>query len=196
MISHRKANRPISSLRLGWRGIRGFSLIEMIAAFLIFAIGVGVLMQVLTTSLRNTRLSAHYTQAALWGQSLLDTLGVGEHIQEQQASGQFDDSYSWTLDIHKVDPTTIAVVTAASGESSPLASATEMGAETVEAADAIELYQVDLTVLWGEQPHQHQAQFTTLRVAMPDSLEGVRSPSRPPSSTSSHRTPSPPRTTR
>ena len=48
--------------------MRGFSLIEMVAAFLVFAIAIGVLMSVLTAAMRNTRMSVDYTMAALWAQ--------------------------------------------------------------------------------------------------------------------------------
>ena len=62
------------------RRARGFTLIEMIAAFVIFAIAVGALMQILTMSMNNARYSADETRAALWAQSLLDNVGVGERV--------------------------------------------------------------------------------------------------------------------
>ena len=76
---------------------RGFSLIEMIAAFLVFAIAMGVLMQVLATSMRQTRQSSEYTMAALWAQSKLDTVGVGKRIEAGHSDGRFDDTYRWQL---------------------------------------------------------------------------------------------------
>src|SRR5690349_21416258 len=87
--------------------MRGFSLIEMIAAFLVFAIAIGVLMSVLAASIRNTRMSSDYTMAALWAQSKLDVVGVGEPVEEGHSSGRFDDVYSWDLDIKQVDPSAV-----------------------------------------------------------------------------------------
>ena len=55
----------------------GFSLIEMVAAFLVFAIAIGVLMEILATSVHSTRASNAYTMAALWAESKLDTIGIG-----------------------------------------------------------------------------------------------------------------------
>ena len=72
--------------------MRGFSLIEMVAAFLVFAIAIGVLMSVLTAAMRNTRMSADYTMAALWAQSRLDIVGVGIPVEEGHTSGRFDDT--------------------------------------------------------------------------------------------------------
>ena len=58
----------------------GFSLIEMVAAFLVFAIGMGVLMQVLATSMHSTRTSGDYTMAALWAESKLDAGANAESL--------------------------------------------------------------------------------------------------------------------
>jgi Tfp pilus assembly protein PilV len=87
--------------------MRGFSLIEMVAAFLVFAIAIGVLMSVLTAAMRNTRMSADYTMAALWAQTKLDVVGVGIPVEEGHSSGRFDDTYNWDLDIHKVDASAV-----------------------------------------------------------------------------------------
>jgi general secretion pathway protein I len=73
----------------------GFTLMELIAAFVVFAIGFGVLLQILGGALHTTRQSAEYTQAALWAQSLLDIQGVGEPLKEGGRSGQFDDDFSY-----------------------------------------------------------------------------------------------------
>lgn len=122
----------------------GFSLIEVIAAFLIFALGFGVLLQILTSSLHVAQRSEAYTQAALWAQSTLDVVGVGELLEEGQASGRFDDRYRWDMDIHRVDPGDVTDAT----EDERL---------------AIELYQVDLFVRWGSPGREHEARFSTIR---------------------------------
>ncbi|MGA8277938.1 MAG: prepilin-type N-terminal cleavage/methylation domain-containing protein [Rhodanobacteraceae bacterium] len=170
---------------LGPRTVRGFSLIEMVAAFLVFAIGIGVLMQILGSSMHNAQRSAEYTQAALWAQSLMDTIGVGQPIEEGQSSGRFDDDYAWQLDIQKIDPQAVepppqtngaAPATNADGQGqvrtgSPLSStAGNSGALQVSPVD---LYQVNLTVLWGNSQRPHQAQFTTLRAANPQPEGGL-----------------------
>ena len=83
---------------------QGFSLIELVAAFVVFAIGFGVLMGILSASIRNTRLAADYTQAALWAQSQLDIVGIGEKLEPGRKSGRFDDRFRWELDISKYEP--------------------------------------------------------------------------------------------
>lgn len=127
---------------------RGFSLIEMVAAFVVFALGFGVLMGILSASIRNTRLAADYTQAALWAQSQLDVVGIGEKLEPGHKSGRFDDTFRWELDISKYEPPP-------SGNASPMA----------ESFQGIELFRVDLEVLWDERRSPRSAHFVSLRSA-------------------------------
>jgi general secretion pathway protein I len=157
----------------------GFSLIEMVAAFLIFAIGIGVLMQILATSMHSARTSSDYTMAALWAESKLDIVGVGAPIEPGSSSGRFDDDYSWQLDIQQVDPSSVEpppqqyAMGAGNTMQNPglqqrfTSSAGNAGAIQVAPFD---LYQVDLTVYWGGRfgSAPHSARFSTLRAMNPD----------------------------
>lgn len=127
---------------------RGFSLIEMVAAFVVFALGFSVLMGILSASIRNTRLAADYTQAALWAQSQLDVVGIGEKLEPGRKSGRFDDAFRWELEISKYEPP-------------PDANA----GPTAESFQSIELFRVDLEVLWGERRSPRSAHFVSLRSA-------------------------------
>ncbi|GAA0714310.1 type IV pilus modification PilV family protein [Dokdonella soli] len=159
---------------------RGFSLIEMVAAFLVFAIGIGVLMQILTTSMRNIRQSSDYTMAALWAESKLDTVGVGRPIEAGRSNGRFDDAYSWELDIQQVDPASVepppqqtpAAGSGAkgAGAQNPKVSAANAGLGGGLQVAPFDLYQIDLTVIWGGRfgARPHTANFSTLRVTNPD----------------------------
>jgi general secretion pathway protein I len=163
---------------------RGFSLIEMVAAFLVFAIGIGVLMQVLATSMRSTRQSSDYTMAALWAQSKLDTVGIGVPIEEGSSSGRFDDTYRWELNIHQVDAASVEPPpqsTAIAGNTqNPNANQNrQVSASNAGNGGGIEiapfdLYQVDLNVTWGGNfgARPHAAHFGTLRAQNPDPNNG------------------------
>lgn len=162
--------------------MRGFSLIEMIAAFLVFAIAIGVLMSVLAASIRNTRQSSDYTMAALWAQSKLDVVGVGEPLEEGRSSGRFDDVYTWDLDIKQVDPSAVepppqqpmpgrnAQGQAQQGRAPNTVSATDAGNGGGVDISPFDLYQVDLVVSWGGRPGgpPRTAHFGTLRAVNPD----------------------------
>ena len=120
----------------------GFTLIEVMAAFAVFALLFGVVLQVLSTSMQNTRRAGDYTQAALWAQSKLDSVGLERMIEAGRTSGRFDDRFSWTLEISEdmyFD---------------------DFGMDAMDLP--IALYRVELTVEWGDE-HQREAVFTTLR---------------------------------
>lgn len=130
---------------------RGFSLIELIAAFVVFALAFGVLMGILSSSIRNTRLAAEYTQAALWAQSRMDVVGIGEKLEEGHESGRFDDEYRWELDISKYEPPPMPVESGVPHSGG------------LEGFQSIELYRVDLEVLWGDRRSPKSTHFVSLR---------------------------------
>ena len=136
-------------------------------------------MQVLATSVHNTRMSSDYTMAALWAESKLDTVGVGAPIEAGNSSGRFDDNYSWQLDIQQVDPQSVEPPPQqyAAGAGSANQNAGAQSHMTTSAGNAgalqvspFDLYQIDLTVYWGGHfgSTQHSARFSTLRTMNPD----------------------------
>jgi len=145
----------------GARRERGFTLLELIAAFVIFALGFGMLLEILGSALHTTKQSAEYTQAALWAQSLLDIQGVGQPLQQGSRTGQFDDKYSWQLDISKYQPIPVT------SNNMVLQGAAQVGAGAVVTPGQVEMYQLELVVSWGDQYLQHHARFATLRAMGP-----------------------------
>lgn len=120
----------------------GFTLIEVMAAFAVFALLFGVTLQILSTSMSNTRRAGDLTLAALWAQSVLDVAGVENMIEPGRSSGRFDDRFSWTLDISEEQVFD------------------ERGLDPMDLP--ISLYRLELTVEWGENPVR-SAVFETLR---------------------------------
>lgn len=74
---------------------RGFSLLEVLVAFAILSVSLGVLLQVFATGLRSTVLADEYSRAALHAESLLEALGRDSHLSEGVTQGRIDDRYSW-----------------------------------------------------------------------------------------------------
>ncbi len=58
------------------RRSRGFTLLEVLLAFVIFAMSFAVVLQILSGSIRNTMRSKQYTEIALIAQSVMDTVGL------------------------------------------------------------------------------------------------------------------------
>lgn len=128
--------------RFSPRPARGFTLIEVMAAFAVFALLFGVTLQILSTSMSNTRRSGDLTMAALWAQSVLDVAGLENMIDTGRSSGRFDDRFSWTLEVSEEQVFD------------------ERGLDPVDLP--IVLYRLELTVEWGENPVR-SAFFETLR---------------------------------
>ena len=118
----------------------GFTLIEVMAAFGMFALLFGLMMQILSTSMGNTRRSGDYTQATMWAQTHLDTLGLEEMIVPGRYRGRFDERFEYEMDI------TEALV------------ADERGLDLMELPLA--LYKVSLVVQWE---NDRQVVFETLK---------------------------------
>lgn len=125
----------------------GFTLIEVVIAFALLAVGLGVALQIAVGSLRQARNAAEFTEAALYAQSLLDTVGVGERLEEGGDSGRFGERYAWQLDVAPYEvPGDVPLDPA----SAPVA-----------------LYRLDLVVRWERGRHAHEAHFATLRALTP-----------------------------
>jgi len=137
---------------------RGFTLIELVAAFAIFAIGFGVLLQILSTCLHTTAQAADYTRAALWAQSLIDMQGVGEPLQEGSSSGRFDNRFTWQMNVVKMQPPEEPQT----GGVAP-GNQNQQGAQITTVGNTIDLYQLELVVSWGTFYMNHNARFVTLR---------------------------------
>jgi general secretion pathway protein I len=126
------------------RSQRGFSLLEVIAAIMLLAIAFTALMKVAGASISLTHNAAEHSEAAMWARSLLDSAFVGEAVRPGSSSGRFDQRFRWKLD---VTPWHQAV---APPPDAPL-----------------QLYQLDLDVLWGPPAHPRSAHFRTLRLGGP-----------------------------
>jgi general secretion pathway protein I len=139
---------------------QGFTLVELVAAFVIFALGFGVLLQILSTCLHATAQSTDYTRVSLWAQSLLDTQGVGEALKEGNFRGRFDDRYRWQMSVRKIqtpDDQPAQGVAAAGNLNMPQVNVTPVGPNNID------LYQLELVVSWGSYYLSHNARFVTLR---------------------------------
>ena len=132
----------------------GFTLIELVAAFVIFALGFGVLLQILSGALHTTTQSAEYTKAAMWAQTLLDTQGIGEPLQEGSSSGRFDDRYSWQLAITRYDPPPVQTTV------QQLTTPNANGLITTPVTP-LDLFRLELVVSWGTPYLAHHARFSS-----------------------------------
>lgn len=74
---------------------RGFSLLEVLVAFAILSVSLGVLLQVFATGLRNAGMADDYTQATLYAESILTAYGREAPLGEGIREGAINDRFSW-----------------------------------------------------------------------------------------------------
>ena len=74
---------------------RGFSLLEVLVAFALLGLSLGVLLQAFATGLRNTALAEEYTLATLHAESVLARLGIEEPLEEGNLEGEINERFSW-----------------------------------------------------------------------------------------------------
>ncbi len=139
---------------------RGFTLIEVVMAFSLLAVGLGIAMQIAVGAMRQTRNAAEFTEASLYAQSLIDTLGVAERLEPGQESGRFGERYRWEL---IVEPYEVQPVTTATG-------AVTGGLVQADMLPTVEMLRLELVVSWERGNHTHEARYVTLRAMTPQPL--------------------------
>lgn len=140
-----KSRRQI--LRLPGRD-RGFTLLELLLAFMVFALSFATVLEILSGSMRNTIRARHYSEAALTAQSLMDQVGLEFPLESGFGMTGEAGEYEWDIDIQPYS----------SGEN---AHSTELAELT-----GITLLEVNLVVSWGQSPREQSRQFSTVKAVL------------------------------
>ncbi len=83
---------------------RGFSLLEILVAFSILSIMLGVLISIFSTGVRTAQLTGDYARAIQIAESLLTTASAEATFQEDERYGDIDETYSWIINIQRFVP--------------------------------------------------------------------------------------------
>ena len=128
---------------------RGFSLLEVLIAFAILSISLGVLLQAFATGMRNAALADDYTRATLYAESILAALGREAPLEEGERSGAINEQFTWHS---RITPYT---------EGLPPPSEPTQGSEPMR----VRVYQVSVAVSWaGARGKQRSVALETLRL--------------------------------
>lgn len=132
---------------------RGFSLLEVLVAFVILALILGVSMRIFSGGLRNARNVDEYQQAVLLAQSKLATVGIETPLKTSESFGEFESGYRWQVSIRPYWDIQMqsAVQTAQTGEPAPIM--------------PVSLLLVQVQVQWGDLEKPRWTTLTTLRLA-------------------------------
>ncbi len=124
----------------------GFTLLEVLLAFVIFALSFAAIMEILSGSMRSTIRARTYTEAALIAQSVVDMVGVDIPLAEGSMGGDTPGGYSWELSISTYQPQ----------------SAGDPILELAELSGTL-LYWIDLEVEWGTGPRSKKVHFSSIK---------------------------------
>lgn len=135
----------------------GFTLLELLLAFMVFALSFATVLEILSGSMRNTVRARHFTEAAMTAQSVMDQVGVMIPLEiGQELSGESGE-YRWQLSIYEYE-------------------GNEDGFDPSEMSDltGIGLLQVDLYISWGEPPVDQTRRFSTIKALLAGHVERPR----------------------
>jgi prepilin-type N-terminal cleavage/methylation domain-containing protein len=120
-------------------GGRGFTLIEVLVALVIFALVFGVLAQIFQSGLRQTAGAAAASEATMVARSQLARVGVELPLVAGEALGETADGLHWRTAIRLAEPP--------------------------DEEQSFVPYLVEVTVAWGDGPAE-QITLTTLRLGV------------------------------
>ncbi|OYV19245.1 MAG: general secretion pathway protein I [Methylococcaceae bacterium NSP1-1] len=123
---------------------KGFSLLEILIAFSILALSLGILLKIFSAGVNTAVVAEDYTAAVQIAESLMAKTGVETPLQANQASGLENEKYHWQVEVspfefnpENVDPTALTAV----------------------------LFKVKVTVSWGDDNvNDRQIELTTLKL--------------------------------
>ncbi|TRX74085.1 prepilin-type N-terminal cleavage/methylation domain-containing protein [Pseudomonas mangiferae] len=139
-------------MNASFRPQRGFTILEVLVAFMVAALLLTVILSTFTTGMSSLAKTDGLSVAALVAQSRLEELGVSVPLEEGITEGQDESApdYRWRINV------------------APLA---WDFAEPLKAAGGI-VYRVDVTVTWPGTKRRGSFTLTSLRTVFPDEAAG------------------------
>ena len=128
---------------------RGFTLLELLLAFVVFTLSFATVLEILSGSMRNTVRARQYSEAALTAQSLMDQVGLEIPLRAGSFVNGEAGEYQWEIDIQTY-----------SGDAGNMHSA-----ELAELT-GITLLDVELAISWGEPPREQTRYFSTIKAVL------------------------------
>ncbi|KGQ20847.1 general secretion pathway protein I [Lysobacter dokdonensis DS-58] len=133
------------------RRAAGFTLIEVILAFALLALGLTILLGILSGATKQVRWADDAGRAAMHAQTLIAQQGVGVPLEQGHKEGVFEQGkFRWTLDVEPWrDPSVVA--------------------ESPQPVDpnAAKMFALDLQVQWGDGAPRNRLRIQSLRLVAP-----------------------------
>jgi len=125
---------------------RGFTLLEVLVAFVIFALSFAVVLEIIAGSMRSTMRAKDYSEAALLAQSLMEGVGTEVPLEAGAFQGETEDGIVWVIEITDFEGLN-----------------EDARARELAEMNNTRLFWVDLRLEWGDGRRQRDASFTTIR---------------------------------
>ena len=128
---------------------QGFSLLEILVAFSILALSLGVLMQIFSGATRNADLTRNQTRATALAQSLIAGTSAESTLAAGENRGTTDDGFRWHIEVAPFDDSSSA----------------EGAASTPTAVASLDLWRIAVQVAWegGAGLNERSVSLATLR---------------------------------
>ncbi len=119
---------------------RGFTLLEVIVAFTIFAVTFTSVLQILSTSTRNEEIAINYGLAVSHAESLLAKAGVEAPLRAGETTGALGQGMQWKKRVARY------------------------GSGAATESSKVIPYSIAVTVTWGEGEAERSVTLSTLRL--------------------------------
>lgn len=128
------------------KGEGGFTLLEVLVAFSIAALALGVMYRIYAKGAASAILGKEYAQAVAIADSKLAVAGVDESLNIDNTSGTENDKYEWQMSISDYEP----------------------GAEQDQGFEQpLQLKEIELVITWNSLGRRHSFKIHTLRPVPP-----------------------------
>lgn len=139
----------------------GFTLLEILVAFVVIGVLGGAMLQLFQGSLRNVALSAEYTEAALLARSKLAEFEARADLQPGTEEGEAGQGYRWHAELAPYFP---------EPDAEPAPEALPESPQGQLPASPLEALRLTLTMRWGDDPEMRDYVVETvlLTTAQPE----------------------------
>jgi len=101
-VSDRESPAPSPQSPASSQG--GFTLLEVMVAITILAVGIVTALQLLAGSLRLGIKASRYTQAAIYAQNVMDRLFAQTDLEDGEEGGELSGGYVWQARVQEIYP--------------------------------------------------------------------------------------------
>jgi general secretion pathway protein I len=130
---------------------RGFTLIEVVVAMALLAVGLTVIIELFSGGLRLGRTSMEYTKAVNYGRMKMEEIVVKQTMEEGSEEGKFDETFRWQIETKKVDILPV-----------------EKG---IDFKPPAELFQVKINILWKSGLKERSTYIESYKAIKPENVE-------------------------